>query len=73
MKSTCGANAAAFRAAAGTSTMIPTRNPAGVPRPATATASSSRAVAASSSATVLIIGNIRSTGWSCATRTIASS
>ena len=57
-KSTCGANAAAFSAAAGTSTMIPTCRPAGRPGRRGSTASSSTRRAAMSSSSVLTIGNI---------------
>ena len=71
-KSTYAAKLADFRAVAGTSTMIPTLKPGGSPRPANLIASSSSSRTCRTSSTVLIIGNIRLIGTSCATRTAAS-
>ena len=72
-KSTCGAKACAFSAAAGTSTMIPTSQ-AGRAAPADEL---DRVVehpaGRSSSSTVLTIGNMTLDRVSCATRTIARS
>ena len=72
-KSTCGTNAAAFRAVAGTSTMIPTWSPAGRPRPSRSIAASSLRRASTTSSTEVTIGNITLTGVSWAVRTIAVS
>ena len=58
-------------AAAGTSTIIPTRSDGG--RPSSPAASSSRRRAASSSSTVVTIGNMTLTGADRATRQIAAS
>ena len=65
-KSRCGRNDSIFSAAAGTSTIIPTRSPAGTPSGPAASARISRA--ATSSRTVETIGNITSTGASPARR-----
>ena len=72
-KSTWRANAAALSAAAGTSTIMPTCNPAGRPRPARPIAVSKSSRAANNSSSVAIIGNITLTGVCCASRTIANS